>query len=70
MTISHRAQYLIVTATVAVAGTIQLVRGIRPLIVFIAAVTFLFIGNATVYLAGSRQRAIERRRKRDYYAGL
>ena len=70
MTIRHRTQYLLVNAAVLTASLIQLARGFRVLIVTVAAVVFLAIGNLTVYLAGSKQRAVERQRKRDYYAGL
>jgi hypothetical protein len=69
MTISHRTQYLLVNMAVATASVIQLARGLRPLIVIIAAIVFLVVGNSTVYLAGSKQRALDRKRKRDYYAG-
>ena len=68
-TISHRAQYALVTAAILTASVIQLVRGYRLLIVVVGALGFLFIGNLTVYLAGSKQRALDRKRKRAYYAG-
>ncbi|ADW69781.1 hypothetical protein [Granulicella tundricola] len=70
MTISHKSQYLLVTAAILTASVIQLVRGYKPYIVIIGAIAFIFIGNLTVYLAGSKQRAIQQQRKRDYYAGL
>ncbi len=70
MTIRHRTQYLLVNAAVFTASAIQLVRGLRVSVVLIAAIVFLLVGNLTVYLAGSKQRAIDRQRKRDYYAGL
>jgi hypothetical protein len=70
MTIRHRTQYLLVDAAVLTASVIQLARGLRVLIVAVAAVTFLILGNLTVYLAGSRQRAIDKKRKQDYYAGI
>jgi hypothetical protein len=69
MTISHRTQYLLINAAVATASAIQLVRGLRLVVVLVAAMVFLVVGNLTVYLAGSKQRAIQRKRKRDYYAG-
>jgi hypothetical protein len=70
MTIRHRTQYLLVNAVIVTASAIQLIRGLRPVVVIIAALIFLLVGNVTVYLAGSKQRAIDRQRKRNYYAGL
>jgi hypothetical protein len=69
MTFSTRARYLIITAAILTASVIQLVRGYRLLIVIIGAASFLFIGFLIVYLSGSKQRAIDRKRKYDYYAG-
>ena len=69
MTFSTRARYLIITAAILTASAIQLVRGYRPLIVIVGAATFLCIGFLIVYLSGSKQRAIDRKRKLDYYAG-
>jgi len=69
MTFSTRARYLIITAAILTASLIQLVRGYRPLIVITGASTFLFVGFLIVYLSGSKQRAIDRKRKLDYYAG-
>lgn len=69
MTFSARARYLILTAAIVTASVIQLVRGYRPLIVIIGAVSFLSVGFLIVYLSGSKQRAIDRKRKLDYYAG-
>jgi hypothetical protein len=70
MTIRHRTQYLLVNAAVLTASMIQLVRGLKLIVVIVAALIFLLVGNLTVYLAGSKQRAVARKRKRDYYAGL
>ena len=69
MTFTARARYLITAAAIFTASAIQLARGYRPLIVAVAALTFLFVGFLIVYLSGSKQRAINRRRKHDYYAG-
>ena len=69
MTFSARARYLIIAAAILVASVIQLVRGYRPLIVIVGALTFLFVGFLIVYLSGSKQRAIDRKRKQDFYAG-
>ena len=70
MTIRHRTLYVIVDLAVVTASVIQLARGLRFVVIAVAAVVFLAVGNGTVYLAGSKQRAIDRQRKRDYYAGL
>jgi hypothetical protein len=69
MTFSTRARYLIITAAILTAGVIRLVRGYRPLIVIVGALTFLCVGFLIVYLSGSKQRAIDRKRKYDFYAG-
>ncbi len=68
MRISHKTMYQLVNAAIVVASLIQLIRGYKWFIVLICAATFAVIGNLTVRLAGSKQRAIERKRKRDYYA--
>lgn len=69
MTFSARARYLLITGAVLTASVIQLLSGYKWFIVATAAGTFLFIGYLLVYLSGSRQRAIRRKQKRDYYAG-
>jgi hypothetical protein len=69
MNFAPRTRYLLVTAAILTASIIQLVRGYRPLIVIIGALTFLVIGNGTVYLSGSKERAVRREQKRKYYAG-
>ena len=68
MTFSARTRYALVTGAILTASAIQLLRGYRWLIVLIGAAAFLLIGNLTVYLSGSRARAVRRREKRDYYA--
>ncbi len=70
MSFSPRTRYLLVTLAVLTASTIQFVRGYRPLIVIACAITFLAIGNLTVYLSGAKERTLRRRQKRDYYAGI
>ncbi len=70
MTISHKSQYLLVTAAILTASAIQLFRGYSPLIVVLGALVFLLVGNATVYAAGSVERARRRKARRDYYEGL
>jgi hypothetical protein len=69
MTISHKSLYLLVNAAVLTASAIELVRGYRLLVVIVCALCFCIVGNLTVWLKGSRQRAAARERKRAYYAG-
>jgi len=69
MTFSTRARYLIITTAILTASVIQLIRGYRPLIVIVGAATFLCVGFLIVYFSGSKQRAIDRKQKYDYYAG-
>jgi hypothetical protein len=69
MSFSTKARYLLVTAAVIVAALAKFAMGTRPLIVGVALVTFLIAGNGAVWLSGSKQRAIRRQQKRDYYAG-
>ena len=69
MSFSPRIRHLLVTFTILTACAIQFVRGYRPLIVFVCAITFLLAGNLMVYLSGSKERAVRRRQRRDYYAG-
>ena len=70
MSFTATTRYALVTAAILTASVIQLVRGYRPLIVIVGALAFLLAGNATVYMAGSKERAVRRKQKRDYYAGL
>ncbi len=65
---STRTKTIIINAAILLASIIQLVRGYKPLIVIIAALTFLIFGNLTVYLLDSKARAQRRKEKRDYYA--
>ena len=69
MTFSAKARYLIVTAAILTASVIQLMRGYKLSIVIVGAASFIAVGNLMVYLSGSKERAIRRQRKRDYYAG-
>jgi hypothetical protein len=69
MSFSAKTRYLLVTSAILVASFIQFARGYRPLIVAVAALTFLSAGNLVVYLSGSKERSIRRQQKRDYYAG-
>ncbi len=58
------------TAAIVVASLLKLATGTKPVVVIVAAITFLSVGNLAVYLSGSKERAIRRQQKRDYYAGL
>jgi len=69
MTFSARTRYLLITAAILTASVIQLVRGYKPIIVVVGGLAFLFFGNLTVYLYGSKQRALRRQQKRDFWAG-
>ncbi len=69
MTFSSRERYALVDAALVVASGIELVRGIRPLIVAICALAFLAAGNGAVYLSGARARAVRRMREREYWEG-
>ena len=68
MTFSSRTRYLLTTAAIVTASLIQLLRGYRLIIVVVGAVVFLIVGNVTVYLSGSKERALRRQQKRDFYA--
>lgn len=70
MSFSPQIRHLLVTLAILTACAIQLARGYRPLIVFACAATFLLVGNLMVYLSGSKERAMRRRRKREYFAGV
>jgi hypothetical protein len=69
MMFSARTRYALISVAIVVASVVQLLKGYRPLIVVIAAVTFLFVGNLIVYLSGSKERAIRKRQKQEYWAG-
>lgn len=51
------------------ASLIQLVRGYPTVIVVLGGLAFVAAGNVVVYLSGSKERALRRKRKRDFYAG-
>jgi hypothetical protein len=70
MSFSARTRHLLVSSAIVVACLIQVARGYRPLIIAVAGMTFLAAGNLMVYLSGSKERAIRKQQKRDYYAGL
>jgi hypothetical protein len=60
---------MLVSAAILLAAGIELGRGYKFIIVFTGCATFLIVGNLTVYLAGSKERDIRRRQRRDFYAG-
>lgn len=70
MEFSAKTRYLLVTVAVLIATAIKYAMGTKPVIVVVACLTFLAVGNLAVYLSGSKERAIRRQEKRDYYAGL
>ncbi|QHN02332.1 hypothetical protein FTO74_02305 [Granulicella sp. WH15] len=65
--VSRRLQYVLLNAAIVTASLTQLFRHTPLVIVIVAALTFLLVGNLTIYLAGSKQRALNRQRKIDYY---
>ena len=69
MTFSARARYLIIAAAILTASGIEVMRGYKLVIVALGGFTFLSIGFLMVYLSGSKQRALRRQQKRDYFAG-
>ena len=69
MAFSSRARYLIVFCSILTGSLIELFRGYRSLVVAVGFITFLLIGFVIVYLSGSKERAVRRQQKRDYYAG-
>lgn len=70
MSFPAKTRYLLVTLAILMASAIQLVRGYKPLIVITGGIVFLLLGNLTVYVSGSRERAARRQQKRDFYAGI
>ena len=64
----RRLQYGLLNAAILTASIIQLFRHKPLVVVIIAALTFLCVGNLVIFLGGSRQRAINRQRKIDYYS--
>ncbi len=69
MKFSDKMRYLLVTLAIVLASVIQLVRGYPKVIVIVGGLAFLTMGNLAVYLSGSKERAVRRQRKRDFYAG-
>ncbi len=69
MMFSATTRHLLVTAAILLASAIQLARGYKPVIVIAGALAFILAGNVIVYLSGSKERAVRRQQKRDYYEG-
>ena len=69
MTFSARARYLLLSGAIVIASGIQLLRGYKVLIVAIGCFAFLAVGNLIIYLSGSKERALRRQQKRDYFEG-
>ncbi len=70
MSFSAKTRYLLVTLAVLTGSLIELARGYRALIVVVGFIAFSLVGNALVYLSGSKERAIRRKQKRDYFAAI
>ena len=68
MALSSKFRYVVVFLAILTGSIIELVRGYRFLIVAVGFFAFLTIGFLIVFLAGSKERALRRRQKRDYYA--
>ena len=69
MSFSPKIRYLLLNAAVVTACGIEGARGYPWLVIVLGAVTFFCIGNLVLYLAGSKERAVRRQLKRDYWAG-
>lgn len=69
MSFSLKTRYLLVNVAVLAACVIEYVRGYPWLILVLGAITFLLVGNLVLYLSGSKERAVRRQQKRDYWAG-
>ena len=70
MMISTKARYLLVFLAILTGSSIELFRGYRSLVVVVGFLSFLAVGFLVVYLSDSKQRAVRRQQKRDFYAGL
>lgn len=68
MALSSQFRYVVVFLAILTGSIIELVRGYRFLIVAVGFSAFLTVGFLIVFLAGSKERALRRRQKRDYYA--
>ena len=70
MGFSNKTRYLLGFLAISTGALIERVRGYRSLIVVIGYVTFLVTYCLVVYLSGAKERALRRKQKREYYAGL
>lgn len=69
MKFSPQTRYLLLNAAVLTACAIEFARGYPWLVIALGAITFFFVGNVVLYLSGSKERAVRRQQKRDYWAG-
>ena len=69
MEFTSKTRYVLIFLAILTGSSIELFRGYKPLIVIVGFFVFLLAGCIVVYLSGSKERAIRRRQKRDYYAG-
>ena len=69
MSFSPKIRYLLLNGAVLTACAIECVRGYPWLVIVLGAVTFFAVGNVVLYLSGSKERAVRRQQKRDYWAG-
>jgi hypothetical protein len=65
--VSRKLQYVLVNVAVVTASLIQLLRHKPLVIVIVAALTFFLVGNLTIWLGASRERAANRQRKIEYF---
>ena len=70
MSFSAKTRYLLVFLAILTGSLIELFRGYRWPIVIVGFFTFLSAGFLMTYLSGAKERALRRKQKRDYYAGL
>ncbi len=69
MEFNSKTRYALVFLAILTGSAIELFRGYRPIVVVVGFVVFLLAGFAVVYVAGSKERAVRREQKRNYYAG-
>ena len=70
MNFNSPTRHGLVTGAILLASAIEMMRGYKPLVVVFSALIFVVLGNGVIYLAGSKERAMRKRAKQDYYAGL
>ncbi len=69
MSFSPKIRYLLLNIAVLTACAIEFVRGYPWPVILLGAATFFLMGNFVLYLAGSKERAVRRQQKRDFWAG-